>query len=284
MVSVEGAKDSLGIYLAQVRRQPLLTAEQEDCLARRWREEGDRRAADKLIAAHLRMVVRMAVKLKGYGLQLQDLIAEGNVGLMRALESYDPERGHRFATYATWWVRAAMFEYVLRFSTPVKFGLSAERKRLFFNLRSAKARVTQGGATIDDAKMAEIAKELGVGAGMLRDMDQLMSSPGRSLDETVSAEDDTTLLERLADDKPDAEEVLSEREELHIRRRQLADAWTCLSQRERDIVTERKLREQPQRLEDLAQRYNISRERVRQIESAAMAKLSRVMTSEHVAA
>lgn len=284
MSSINTAKDSLGLYLAQVRRQPLLSAEQEEILARRWRERSDRRAADQLIAAHLRMVVRMAVKLKGYGLPLQDLIAEGNVGLMRALDSYDPERGHRFATYATWWVRAGMFEYVLRFSTPVKFGLSAERKRLFFNLRSAKARAIQDGEGMDDAKMAELAKELGVGTGMLHDMDQLMSGPGKSLDEAASADDDTTLLDRLADDRPDAEEILGDRQELQIRRRQLAGAWTCLSEREKDIVTERKLRERPQRLEDLAQRYNISRERVRQIETAALAKLSRVMSSERAIA
>ncbi|MCR6630831.1 MAG: RNA polymerase factor sigma-32 [Magnetospirillum sp.] len=267
------ATDPAAAFFRAARETPLLSGEDEAELMRRWRERGDTKARDRLLEAHLRLVIKTAGQFKGYGLPLPDLIAEGNLGLVRALDGFEPERNLRFSTYAQWWVRAAMFEYVLKFSTPVTFGLSAERKKLFFKLRGLKSRLTgpEGGA-LSQAETRQVADELGVRDTRVAEMERLLSQSPRSLDAPVG-ENGTPYGELLADERPDAEEILGERQELMYRRELLKSAWSELSERERDIVAERTLRETPLRLEDLAQRYNISRERVRQIESAALAKL-----------
>lgn len=267
------ASDPAAAFYRVARDTPLLSGEDEADLVRRWREHGDVAARDKLLAAHLRLVIKTAGQFKGYGLATADLIAEGNLGLVRALEGFEPERNLRFSTYAQWWVRAAMFEYVLRFSTPVTFGLSAERKKLFFKLRGLKSRLTgpEGGA-LSEAETRQVAEELGVRDSRVAEMERLLTQQPRSLDAPVG-ESGTPYGELLMDERPDAEEILGERQELMYRRELLKSAWGELSERERDIVAERTLRENPLRLEDLAQRYNISRERVRQIEAAALGKL-----------
>lgn len=273
MTTLRPSQDPAAAFYRTVRQAPVLSGEEEAELTRRWTEDRDEDARRRLIEAHLRLVVKTAGTFRGYGLAMEDLVAEGNVGLVRALETFDPGRNLRFSTYAQWWVRAAMFEHVLKFSTPVGFGLSAERKRLFFKLRSAKARLTgpEGGSlAAEDA--AAIGKELGAKDARVLEMEQLLTQAPRSLD-APATESGATWGELMADDRPDAEEILGERQELMYRRELLKHAWSGLTERERDIVAQRTLREKPLRLEDLAIRYNISRERVRQIEASAMQKL-----------
>lgn len=267
------SSDPAAAFFKVVRETPLLTAEEEAELIRRWRDEAAPAARDRLLQAHLRLVVKTAGQFKGYGLSAADLIAEGNLGLVRALESFEPERNLRFSTYAQWWVRAAMFEYVLKFSTPVTFGLSAERKKLFFKLRGIKAKLTgPSGGALGAEDTAKVAAELGVKDERVAEMERLLTQQPRSLDAPV-VEGGASFGELLADDAPNAEEVLGERQELMYRRELLKHAWSELSERERDIVAERTLRDNPLRLEDLAQRYGVSRERIRQIEAAALGKL-----------
>ncbi|WP_142848963.1 RNA polymerase factor sigma-32 [Telmatospirillum sp. J64-1] len=267
-------------YLAAVRSHSMLTPEEEDRLARAWRDQGDEEAGQRIVHAHLRLVLRMAVSFKGYGLPLSDIIAEGNLGLMQALKRYDPDRGLRFSTYALWWIRAAMFEYVLENSTPVKIGLTAERKKLFFKLRGLRAKLGDySSGAMSDAEVDQVAETLGVRATIVREMEQLMDQPARSLDAPRSQEHEESWMASLASDEPDPEEILAEHQEKSWRRRLLAKAWEGLSQRERDILSGRRLREEPLRLEDLAQTHGISRERVRQIENAAVKKLKGLMES-----
>ncbi|MCA1908332.1 MAG: RNA polymerase factor sigma-32 [Magnetospirillum sp.] len=265
--------DTASAYYKAMRETALLSGEDEAELIRRWKHDGDEKARARLLTAHLRLVVKTAGQFKGYGLSSADLVAEGNLGLVRALESFEPERGLRFSTYAQWWVRAAMFEYVLKFSTPVNFGLSAERKKLFFKLRGLKSRLTgPSGNALSEAETAQVAEELGVRDHRVAEMERLLTQSPRSLDAPVG-ENGVTYGELLPDDAPSVEERLGDRQELMYRRELLRRAWDGLSEREKDIVSQRTLRENPLRLEDLAQRYNISRERVRQIEAAALSKL-----------
>lgn len=269
----QSSPDPAAAFFRAVRDTPLLSVEEEAELVRRWREDGDEAARSRLIEAHLRLVVKTAGQFKGYGLAMADLIAEGNLGLVRALEGFEPERALRFSTYAQWWVRAAMFEHVLKFSTPVTFGLSAERKKLFFKLRGMKAKLTgPEGGSLSAEETRKVAADLGVKDTRVAEMEKLLTQAPRSLDAPVT-EGGASFGELMPDDSPNAEEVLGERQELMYRRELLKSAWSELSERERDIVAERTLRETPLRLEDLAQRYNISRERVRQIEAAALSKL-----------
>lgn len=273
MPSPRPSSDPAAAFFKVVRETPVLTVEEEIDLLRRWYAEGSRPARDRLLQAHLRLVVKTAGQFKGYGLSTADLIAEGNLGLVRALESFEPERNLRFSTYAQWWVRAAMFEYVLKFSTPVTFGLSAERKRLFFKLRGLKAKLTgPSGGALGAEETAKVALQLGVKDERVAEMERLLTQQPRSLDAPV-VEGGASFGELMADDAPNAEEVLGERQELMYRRELLKHAWDELTERERDIVAERTLRDTPLRLEDLAQRYGVSRERIRQIESSALGKL-----------
>lgn len=279
MPSPRDTQDPAAAFYRAVRDTPVLTGEEETALIRRWIDDADLDARRKLIEAHLRLVVKTASQFKGYGLGMADLVSEGNLGLLRALDSFDPERNLRFSTYAQWWVRAAMFEYVLKFSTPVNFGLSAERKRLFFKLRGAKAKLTgPEGGSLNANDAATIGRQLGAKDSRVLEMEQLLTQSPRSLD-APATETGATWGELMADDRPGIEEILGDRQELMYRRELLKKAWVSLTERERDIVAERTLREKPLRLEDLAQRYNISRERVRQIESSALTKLKGLVLS-----
>lgn len=273
MASIQNTPDPAAAFYRAVRETPVLTGEEETALIRAWLDHKDEAARCRVIESHLRLVVKTASQFKGYGLGMADLVSEGNLGLMRALESFDSERNLRFSTYAQWWVRAAMFEYVLKFSTPVNFGLSAERKRLFFKLRGAKAKLTgPEGGSLGAEDAAAIGRQLGAKDSRVLEMEQLLTQSPRSLD-APATENGATWGELMADDRPGIEEILGDRQELMYRRELLKKAWVSLTERERDIVAERTLREKPLRLEDLAQRYNISRERVRQIESSALTKL-----------
>lgn len=264
-------------FVAAVRRVPVLTAEDEAELARNWRDRGDAEAARKLVESHLRLVVRVAYGLRGYGVPLADLIAEGNLGLVQALRRFDPDRGLRFATYAVWWVRAAMLEAAMQQATPVKVALTAERKKIFFKLRSLTAKLKPGGGWLTDDETARIAKDLNVRADHVAEMEGLLA-PDLALDAPRDIDGGgATWQDTLADERPDPESDYAEREEREQRRRLLAQAWKTLSEREQSIVTDRCLREKPLRLEDLAVRYGISRERVRQIEAAAIKKLRRLI-------
>lgn len=273
MPTAPSSPDPAAAFFRAVRSTAVLSAEEEADLLARWTHNQDETARSRLLAAHLRLVVKTAGQFKGYGLQVSDLIAEGNLGLVRALDGFEPDRGLRFSTYAQWWIRAAMFEHVLKFSTPVTFGLSAERKKLFFKLRGLKAKLTgPSGAALSESETAKVAEDLGVKPERVAEMERLLTQAPRSLDMPVG-ESGTPYGELLPDRTPNAEEVLGDRQELMYRRELLKQAWDHLSERERDIVAHRTLRERPLRLEDLAQRYNISRERVRQIEVAALGKL-----------
>lgn len=273
---MDTSSNNLAGYAAAVRRLPVLEAQEEVALARAYHQSGDKDAARRLVESHLRLVVRTAYSLRGYGVPLADLIAEGNVGLMLALKRFDPERGLRFSTYALWWVRAAMLEAAMQQATPVKVALTAERKRIFFKLRSLAARLKPGGGWLTDEEAASIAAELKVRREHVSEMESLLS-PEFSLDAPREPGAGVSWGESLADDSPTPEELFASREETDHRRRLLAAAWTELTEREKSIVADRCLREKPLRLEDLAQRYGVSRERVRQIEAAAMKKLKRLV-------
>ncbi|CAA7625393.1 RNA polymerase sigma factor RpoH [Candidatus Terasakiella magnetica] len=261
-----------------LRQDSMLSVAEEVALIHAWHDRGDEAAKARLVTSHLPLVLKAAAKFRGYGLSPDDLVAEGNLGLMRALEGFDPGRGLRFATYALWWVRAAMYEYILKFSTPVSFPITADRKRLFFKLKSLKAKLLGGrGGQLGPDDAAAIATALKVSIQTVAEMDRLMSHPARSLDTPLAEGSGITLGDLLQDERPDAEAELGERQELALRRDALAQSWTALSEREQIILTERTLREKPLRLEDLALRYGISRERVRQIEAEAIRKLRRLM-------
>lgn len=256
----------------------MLSPEIEIALIRAWRDDADEAAKARLITSHLPLVLKAAGRFRGYGLAADDLISEGNVGLIRALDGFEPERGLRFATYAQWWVRACMYEYVLRFSTPVSFSVTAERKRVFFKLKALKAKLMgPRGGHLSPGEAASVARDLKVSTKTVVEMERLMSQPARSLDAPVAAGNATSFGQLLPDERPDAESSLGERQELALRRSALAKSWPSLSEREQTILTERALREKPLRLEELAARFGISRERVRQIEAEAIRKLRRLM-------
>jgi RNA polymerase sigma-32 factor len=266
-------------FAITAQQQAILAAEEEAHLIQQWQQDGNPVARDRLLKAHLRLCLKIAQQFRGYGMDREELIAEGNLGLVRAMDGFDPGKGLRFSTYAQWWIRAAMFEHVLKFSTPVSFGLSAERKRLFFKLRSLKNKLTGADSrALTPQETARIAQDLNVPRERVADMEQLLTQPTRSLDMPVG-EDGLTFGALLADQQPNAEEQLAEHQELMYRRDLLRQAWTHLNERERDIVQERTLRERPLKLEELAQRYGVSRERIRQIEAAALAKLKNLISA-----
>jgi RNA polymerase sigma-32 factor len=270
--SVEGG---LARYLRDIRKFPMLAQEEEYMLAKRWREHGDPEAAHQLVTSHLRLVAKIAMGYRGYGLPLADLIAEGNLGMMQAVKRYDPERGFRLATYAMWWIRASIQEYILHSWSLVKLGTTAAQKKLFFNLRRIKGRIQaieDGDLTAEN--VAKIASELDVPEADVVDMNRRLIGPDHSLNAPVRADSDSgEWQDWLQDDAEDQEETLGEMEELGLRRDLLNAAMSHLSARERDILQERRLRDEPTTLEDLAQKYGVSRERVRQIEVRAFDKL-----------
>ena len=275
---VLSSDSSLSQYIQDIKRFPMLDADEEYMLAKRWLEHGDYAAAHKLVTSHLRLVAKIAYNFRGYGLPMQDVIAEGNIGLMQAVKKFDPERGFRLSTYAIWWIRAAVQEYILRSWSLVKVGSSAGQKRLFFNLRKMKTRLlSYDQKTLDHEQITEIAQELNVHEQDVIDMDQRMSSHDPYLHMVVGEGGTTELIDTLSDDRALQEETLGNAQELSQKQSLLAIAMQTLNPRERDIIQQRRLQDEPTTLEDLSRLYNISRERVRQIEARAMEKLTQHM-------
>jgi RNA polymerase sigma-32 factor len=274
-ISSEGG---LGRYLQEIRKFPMLEPGEEYMLAKRWQEHGDPDAAQKLVTSHLRLVAKIAMGYRGYGLPLSELISEGNVGMMQAVKRFDPDRGFRLATYAMWWIRAAIQEYILHSWSLVKMGTTAAQKKLFFNLRKLKGQLQ----AIDEGDLSpehvqKIAKELDVPEADVISMNRRLASPDHSLNAPLRSDSEGEWQDWLVDESDDQEQLLSERQELGLRRDLLRDAMAHLTERERDILIERRLRDEPTTLEDLSQRYGISRERVRQIEVRAFEKLQKAI-------
>ncbi len=268
----------LSRYLGEIRKFPLLDPQEEYMLAKRWREHQDTDAAHRLVTSHLRLVAKIAMGYRGYGLPINEVIAEGNIGLMQAVKRFEPERGFRLATYAMWWIRAAIQEYILRSWSLVKMGTTAAQKKLFFNLRRVKGQIEaleEGDLKPD--QVSTIATRLGVPEEEVVNMNRRLSSPDSSLNAPMGAESDSEWQDWLADDTLDQETRLAESDELEERRTLLSTALEELTPRERDILEARRLRDDPMTLEDLSVKYDISRERVRQIEVRAFEKLQEKM-------
>src|SRR5487761_258024 len=273
---------NLARYLEEIRRFPMLEPEEEYMLAKSWREHGDKDAAHKLVTSHLRLVAKIAMGYRGYGLPLSELISEGNVGMMQAVKRFDPDRGFRLATYAMWWIRAAIQEYVLHSWSLVKMGTTAAQKKLFFNLRKIKGQlqaIDEGDLSPENVK--RIAKELAVPESDVVSMNRRLSAPDNSLSAPLRADGDGgEWQDWLVDEGPTQETRFGDRQELGLRRDLLRNAMTHLTARERDILVERRLKDEPATLEDLSQKYGISRERVRQIEVRAFEKLQKAIKAK----
>ncbi|HUA51028.1 MAG TPA: RNA polymerase sigma factor RpoH [Candidatus Sulfotelmatobacter sp.] len=278
-----GSEGNLARYLQEIRKFPMLTPDEEFMLAQRWREHGDVEAAHRLVTSHLRLVAKIAMGYRGYGLPLNELISEGNVGMMQAVKRFDPERGFRLATYAMWWIRAAIQEYILHSWSLVKIGTTAAQKKLFFNLRKLKGQmqaIEEGDLSPENVK--KIATELDVPEVDVVNMNRRLASPDHSLNAPVRLDGEGEWQDWLVDEIDDQETRLADREELGKRRQLLNDAMRGLNERERHILSERRLRDNPTTLEDLSQHYNISRERVRQIEVRAFEKLQKAIKNASI--
>jgi len=270
-ISSEG---NLTRYLQEIRKFPMLEPEQEYMLAKRWKEHEDPHAAHKLVTSHLRLVAKIAMGYRGYGLPLSELISEGNVGMMQAVKRFDPDRGFRLATYAMWWIRAAIQEYILHSWSLVKMGTTAAQKKLFFNLRKLKGQLqAMEEGDLSPENLKKIATELDVPEADVVSMNRRLASPDHSLNAPLRSDSEGEWQDWLVDESESQETRLGERQELGLRRDLLEKAMTHLNDRERHILTERRLRENPTTLEDLSQQYGISRERVRQIVVRAFEKL-----------
>jgi RNA polymerase sigma-32 factor len=272
------AESGLSRYLEEIRRFPMLEPQEEYMLAKRWREHGDRSAAHKLVTSHLRLVAKIAMGYRGYGLPISEVISEGNVGLMQAVKRFEPEKGFRLATYAMWWVKAAIQEYILRSWSLVKMGTTANQKKLFFNLRKAKSKISaleEGDMRPDQVKT--IAKRLGVPEQDVIDMNRRLSGDA-SLNAPIRADGDSgEWQDWLVDESSSQESILAENEEFDNRRKALTDALSVLNDRERRIFEARRLADEPVTLEDLADEFGVSRERVRQIEVRAFEKVQKAV-------
>ncbi len=272
------AESGLTRYLEEIRRFPMLEPQQEYMLAKRWREHGDREAAHKLVTSHLRLVAKIAMGYRGYGLPIAEVISEGNVGLMQAVKRFEPEKGFRLATYAMWWIKAAIQEYILRSWSLVKMGTTANQKKLFFNLRKAKSKISaldEGDMRPDQVKL--IAKRLGVTEQDVVDMNRRLGGDA-SLNAPIREEGDAgEWQDWLVDDTPSQERILAESEEADNRHAALVQALDVLNDRERRIVEARRLAEEPITLEELAAEFGVSRERVRQIEVRAFEKVQKAV-------
>jgi len=270
----------LSRYLSEIRKFPLLDPGEEYMLAKRWKEHEDPDAAKKLVTSHLRLVAKIAMGYRGYGLPVSEIIAEGNVGLMQAVKRFEPDKGFRLATYAMWWIRASIQEYILRSWSLVKMGTTAAQKKLFFNLRKAKSKIDAiEEGDLRPEHVAEIATKLGVREDEVVDMNRRLSAPDSSLNTPLRSDSESEWQDWLADDTLDQETRLAEREEMSERHGLLTSALGELTERERDIIEARRLRDDPVTLEELSKKYDVSRERVRQIEMRAFDKLQAAMKS-----
>jgi RNA polymerase sigma-32 factor len=280
-IAVMSPEGGLSRYLSEIRKFPMLAKDQEFMLAKAWREHQDSDAAHQLVTSHLRLVAKIAMGYRGYGLPIGEVISEGNVGLMQAVKKFEPDKGFRLATYAMWWIRASIQEYILRSWSLVKMGTTAAQKKLFFNLRKAKSEISaleEGDLHPDQVR--QIATRLGVLDEEVVSMNRRLSGPDASLNAPLRSDSESEWQDWLADDtSPSQESVVAENEERSIRMGLLEEAMTELTDRERHILTERRLKDDPTTLEQLASEYGVSRERVRQIEVRAFEKLQKSMKS-----
>jgi len=278
-LAVMSPEGGLSRYLAEIRKFPMLAKDEEFMLAKRWREHEDPEAAHRLVTSHLRLVAKIAMGYRGYGLPIGEVISEGNGGLMQAVKKFDPDKGFRLATYAMWWIRASIQEYILRSWSLVKMGTTAAQKKLFFNLRKAKSEISaleEGDLRPDQVR--QIATKLGVLDEEVVSMNRRLSGPDASLNAPLRSDSESEWQDWLADDTAVSQETqVAESEERTIRMALLEEAMTELTDRERHILTERRLKDDPTTLEELAAQYGVSRERVRQIEVRAFEKLQKAM-------
>lgn len=274
-----GGEASLNRYLAEIKKFPILAPEQEYMLAKRFQEHGDPEAAAQLVTSHLRLVAKIAMGYRGYGLPVSELISEGNIGLMQGVKKFEPDRGFRLATYAMWWIRASIQEFILRSWSLVKMGTTAAQKKLFFNLRRMKAKLDafeDGDLKPED--LAKIAHDLGVTEEEVTSMNRRMAMGGdTSLNVPMREDGESQWQDWLQDDSALQDEVVAEAQEADVRHSMLVEAMDELNEREKHILTERRLTDDPKTLEELSQVYGVSRERVRQIEVRAFEKLQKAM-------
>ena len=267
-------------YLEEIKKFPMLSAEEEYTLANRWQVHKDTNAAHQLVTSHLRLVAKIAMGYKGYGLPITDIISEGNIGLMQAAQKFDPEKGFRLTTYAMWWIKAAMQEYILRSWSLVKIGTTAVQKKLFFNLRSAKNRIqAYEEGDLKQENLEKISNQLNVPEKEVINMNRRLSGGDPSLNATIKADGDQTgeWQDWLESDEPNQEESYSEKEEDNLRKEMINESLQVLNDRELDIIQTRKLSDTPTTLEELSEKYNISRERIRQIEVRALEKVKEAL-------
>ena len=277
-ISNEG---NLSAYMAQIKKFPILEAKEEYMLAKAWVDHGDLKSAHKLVTSHLRLVAKIASGYRGYGLPVSELISEGNMGMMHAVKRFDPEKGFRLATYAMWWIRASIQEYILRSWSLVKIGTTAAQKKLFFNLRRIKNKIS----ALDDKDLSpteveKIANELNVPEKEVISMNRRMIGSDQSLNSPYSDDGHGEWQDWLADEKPNQESIFADAEELSVKQSILNESLILLSEREQDIISQRQLRENPKTLEELSKKYKVSRERIRQIEAKAFEKLQKEMCSK----
>jgi len=277
---VLSSEGSLALYLQEIKKFPILTAEEEFMLAKKYKEHDDTNAAHKLVTSHLRLVAKIAMGYRGYGLPVTDLISEGNVGIMQAVKKFDPERGFRLATYAMWWIRAQIQEYVLHSWSLVKIGTTAAQKKLFFNLKKLKNQLTSiDSGNLSPENVREIATRLDVKEAEVIDMNNRLYSGDQSLNVQVSDQTETEWQDMLVDQNEIQGEILEKKNELSYRKKIFKKALGVLNEREKEIITLRKLREKPLKLKELSSKFNISRERVRQIEEKALEKLQKAVSN-----
>ncbi len=272
------AVGGLSVYLAQIKKFPMLDAEEEYMLAKNWRENGNLQSAHKLVTSHLRLVAKIAMGYRGYGLPVNELISEGNLGLMQAVKKFDPDKGFRLATYAMWWIKAAIQEYVLRSWSLVKMGTTTAQKKLFFNLKKIKNQIApdQDG-DLKDEQVKEISKRLDVESHEVVNMNRRMMGQEKSLNDPIKSGESDEWQDWLVDDSLDQELIVSQKQEYDDKKELLSSAMKILNEREKEIIIARRLSEEPKTLEELSKKFKISRERIRQIETKAFEKLQKSM-------
>ena len=268
----------LSLYLTQIKKFPMLDAEEEYMLAKNWRENGSLQSAHKLVTSHLRLVAKIAMGYRGYGLPVNELISEGNIGLMQAVKKFDPEKGFRLATYAMWWIKASIQEYVLRSWSLVKMGTTTAQKKLFFNLKKLKNQIAPGQeGDLKDEQVDEISKRLDVDSKEVVNMNRRMMGKEKSLNDPIKSGETDEWQDWLVDKNLDQELIVSQKQEYDDKKELLNDAMKILNEREKEIINARRLSENPKTLEELSKKYKISRERIRQIETKAFEKLQKSM-------
>tara|TARA_B110000211_G_scaffold98542_1_gene114772 strand:- start:4969 stop:5865 length:897 start_codon:yes stop_codon:yes gene_type:complete len=268
----------LSLYLTQIKKFPMLDAEEEHMLAKSWKDRGNLKAAHKLVTSHLRLVAKIAMGYRGYGLPVNELISEGNIGLMQAVKKFDPDRGFRLATYAMWWIKAAIQEYVLKSWSLVKMGTTSAQKKLFFNLKKLKNQIAPNQeGDLRDEHVEEISKRLDVNSHEVINMNRRLMGHEKSLNDPIKAGETDEWQDWLVADHLDQELIMSQKQEFDDKKELLYEAMRILNDREKEILKARRLTDNPKTLEELSQKYKISRERIRQIETKAFEKLQKSM-------